>query len=70
MAIVTHAYRPKRAPRRKPKAAPLTIPKIVKGASKSERARRHEEAEPTPMSAEEEARVVDLLRRMMRPREE
>jgi hypothetical protein len=69
MAIVTHSYRPKRALRRKPKATPLTVPRIVKAPTKGERAQRREEAEPArATSPEEEAKVMDLLRRMMRPR--
>jgi hypothetical protein len=70
MTIVAYAYRPKQAPRRKLKAAPLTVPAIVKVASKGERARRREAGPPREVSAEEEPKVMDLLRRMMRPREE
>jgi hypothetical protein len=66
--IVTYAHRSKRAPRKKPKAAPLTLPRIVRAPTNGERAQRREEAERPPMSPEEEARVMDLLRRMMRPR--
>jgi hypothetical protein len=71
--IVTHAYRPKRAPRKKPKAAILAVPAIVKAPTKGERFRRREasaaaDRETSPEEMEEEARAEAFLRRMMQPR--
>jgi hypothetical protein len=70
--IVTYAHRYKRPPRKKPKAAALAVPAIVKAPSKGERIRRREAAdaarEVSPEEMEEEARVADLVARMMRPR--
>jgi hypothetical protein len=53
--IITHAYRPKRAPRKKAKAAALTVPRIVNGPTKGERARRREAEPPREVSPEEDA---------------
>ena len=38
--IVNHAYRPKRPPRKRAKAAAITVPAIVTVPTKQERARR------------------------------
>jgi hypothetical protein len=70
MTVVTYAFRRRRQPKKKPKAAPLTVPRIVKGPTKGERARRREGEPPREVSAEEDAKVMDLLHRMMRPRKE
>ena len=42
--IITYAYRPKRAPRKKPKAAAMEIPALVSVPTKRDRIRRREEA--------------------------
>jgi hypothetical protein len=65
--IVTHAYRPKRQPRKK-KVAAIATP-IVKASSKAERFRRREEADKAEVSPEELAKAEAFLARMMRPRE-
>jgi hypothetical protein len=61
--IVTHAYRPKRAPRRKLKAAPLTGPAIVAIASRKRlkllRAERRRGTEP------DDPEMVAWIRRAM-----
>jgi hypothetical protein len=71
--IVTYAFR-RRHPPRKKKSAALAIPAIVKAPTKGERIRRREEADQarevsSPDELADEARVADLIRRMMRPRD-
>jgi hypothetical protein len=67
MAIVTYTHRYKRPPRKR-KAAAITPP-IVKAPSKGERIRRREAADKAreSWSPEEEAKLTELVRRMMRP---
>ena len=43
--IVTYAHRYKRPPGKKPKAAALAVPAIIKAPSKGERIRRREAAD-------------------------
>ena len=67
--IVTYAFRRRRQPKKK-KAIAIAAP-IVQAPGKSERIRRREEAaQDREVSPEEEAKVADLVRRMMRPRDE
>jgi hypothetical protein len=73
--IVTYAHRYRQPPRKKPKAAAIAIPAIVKAPTKGERARRREAAaaddagrERSPEEMEDEARAADLIARMTRPR--
>jgi hypothetical protein len=61
--IVTHAYRPKRAPRKKAKAAAITGPAMVRATSKQDRDRRRDAADDTEASPE----VKAFFARMMRP---
>jgi hypothetical protein len=60
-AIVTYAHRPKRAPRKKAKAAAITGPAIVTATSK--RDRRREADDDTEASPE----IKAFFARMMRP---
>jgi hypothetical protein len=49
--------------------SPLTVPRIVKGPTKGERTPRRDAEPAREVDAEEDAAVMELLRRMMRPRE-
>jgi hypothetical protein len=63
--IVTHAYRPKRAPRkRKAQATAITGPAIVTVTSKRDSIRRREEADQNTEASPE---VKAFFARMMRP---
>jgi hypothetical protein len=70
--IVTYADRYKRPPRKK-NAAPLAVPRNIKGTTKGERIRRREAAaadrERSPEEREEDARAEAFMRRMMQPRD-
>jgi hypothetical protein len=58
--IVTHAFRPKRAPRKKAKAAAITGPAIVTVTNKRDRIRREADDEASP-------EIRAFFDRMMRP---
>jgi hypothetical protein len=62
--IVTHAYRPKRAPRKMTKAAAITGPVIVTASSKRDTIRRREAADD---DSEAPPEVKAFFVRMMRP---
>jgi hypothetical protein len=63
--IVTHAYRPKRAPRKQAKAAAINGPAIVTASSKRDRIIRRREAADDDTEASPEIKA--FFARMMRP---
>ena len=64
--IVTSTYRPKRAPRKKAKAAAITGPAIVTAASKRDRTRRRKDATDDGQ-VEASPEIKAFFARMMRP---
>ena len=62
--IVTYAYRSKRPPRKKAKAAVITGPGIVSTASKRDRSLRHDVADDGQEASPE---IKAFFTRMMRP---
>jgi hypothetical protein len=68
--IVTYAFRRRRQPRKKGKAAAIAVPAIVKVAGKRDRARQRDADHDTArtVSPDEDAPTADLVARMMRPR--
>jgi hypothetical protein len=62
--IVTYAHRPKRAPRKRAKAAAITGPAIVTAASKRHRGRRRPDDDDGEEASPE---IKAFFARMMRP---
>ena len=62
--IVTSTYRPKRAPRKKAKAAAITGPAIVTATNKRDRDRRREMVDDGQEASPE---IKAFFARMMRP---